>query len=505
MNERKTGILLSYLNLGINALIMLAYVPMLLHYVSKEQYGIYQMIGSFIGVIAVLDFGLCATVTRFVARLEATRESEKVSQVINAASFLYLLLTGLLMALGIGGYFLIAPVYGRTLSPADLITAQQIYWILILNFAVCVPGNLFLGLVQAKEKFVFLQQLYLCTTILTPLLIWGVLCWKANVVGVVWVQTATNVCLVIGYYLYCKIRLHIRVRPQYHNMALLKQLLGFSFFVFLGNIAGQISSRLGPLVLGLLAGALAVANYYIASQLLMAFTMIPTLIGSVFLPKLSGDFAKELSLQTHNDIFCKTGRLQTIVATLILIGFVLLGKVFLYLWLGPGNEVCYGLAVVLMIGSLVNIGQSVSGSVLMAINKYRFFACVLLATTLLNVLLAFSLVRRYGTMGCAVAFVLSTCVVQGLLANGYYHKIGLQVGKFFRALRPILCWSAGVLCVLEVVWHYWPVLPTWSSFCAHGVCVVAVYGAVMAAFVLNRFEWDVVREIALKLHLPFSK
>ncbi len=502
MDQRKTGILLSYLNFGLNALIMLIYVPMLLHYVSKEQYGIYQMIGSFIGVIAVLDFGLSATVTRFVARADAKNEPQQAQRTIDAAAFLYVILTGLLILISVGGYFLISPVYGHALSSADLATAQQIYLILVLNFAVCVPGNLFLGLVQAKERFVFLQCLYLCTTVLTPLAIWGALCWKANVVGVVWVQTAANISLVLGYYLYCKIRLHIHVHPRGCNVSLLKQLFGFSFFVFLGNIAGQISSRLGPLVLGLLAGALAVANYYIASQLLMAFTMIPSLISGVFLPKLSGDFATQNSLAVHNDIFCKTGRLQTLVALLLLIGFVLLGKVFLLLWLGPGNEVCYGLAIVLMSCSLLNIVQGVSNSVLMAINKYRFSAYLGIGTALLNVLLAFPLVKYYGTMGCAIALVLSTCLVRGILMNWYYHKIGLHLKAFFRALGPIAGWSIVVMIVLGMVWHYWPVQATWRSFILHGICIVAVYGAVMARFVLNRFEWDIVREICAKCHFP---
>lgn len=499
MNQRKAGILLSYLNFGLNALIMLIYVPMLLHYVSKEQYGIYQMIGSFIGVIAILDFGLMSTVTRFVARADAKNEPQQAQRIMDASAFLYVILTGLLILISIGGYFLISPVYGHALSSADLATAQQIYLILVLNFAVCVPGNLFLGIVQAKEKFVFLQLLYLCTTFLTPLAIWGVLSWKANVVGVVWVQTAANMSLVLGYYLYCKIRLHIRVHPQGYNLSLLKQLFGFSFFVFLGNIAGQISSRLGPLVLGLLAGALAVANYYIASQLLMAFSMIPSLISGVFLPKLSGDFATQNSLAVHNDIFCKTGRLQTLVALLLLIGFILLGKVFLLLWLGPGNEVCYGLAIVLMSCSLLNIAQGVSGSVLMAINKYRFLAYLGIATALLNVLLAFPLVKYYGTMGCAIAFGLSICMVHGILINWYYHKIGLHLKAFFRALGPIVGWSVLVMGFLCAVWHYWPVQETWGSFFWHGVCIVAIYSVVMARFVLNHFEWDIAKEIIQKL------
>ena len=499
MNERKAGILLSYLHFGVNSLIMLLYVPMLLHYVSKEQYGIYQMIGSFIGVIAVLDFGLCATVTRFVARTDSLHDEQQTQQILNAAAFLYWVLTGLLILIGIGGYFLIAPVYGAALSSADLATAQQIFLILLLNFAICVPGNLFLALLQAKEKFIFCRILWLVFVFITPLAIWGVLAWKASVVGVVWMQTLGNIGIVLGYYLYCKIRLRVRFVPQCHDKPLLKKLMGFSFFVFVGNLAGQLYGRLGPLVLGLLAGTLAVANYYIASQLLVTFSVVPSLINSVFLPKLSGDWVTTASLETQNDIFCKTGRLQGMVALLILTGFILLGKPFLLLWLGPGNEVCYPLALVLMCGAVVNIMQSVGPSVLMAINKYRYCALVGMGLAVLNMVLAFPFVKWYGTMGCAVSFTLCVGILNGVLMNLYYHQVGLQLRRFFAEVLPVAAWSVAALLVLSILWRVWPAEATWMSFCSHGVCIVAVYSALMALFVLNRFEWDILREIWQKV------
>ena len=495
MNERKAGILLSYLNFGVNSIVMLLYVPMLLYYVSKEQYGIYQMIGSFISVIAMLDFGLSATINRFVARADSLHDEKQAQNVLNASSFLYLILTGLLVLIGVGGYFLIAPVYGSALSAADLSTAQQIFLILLLNFAICVPGNLFLALLQAKERFVFCQLLSFFFNFFTPLVIWGVLVWKANVVGVVWAQTLCNILVVFGYYLYCKIRLKAHFLPQYRNKALLKQLMGFSFFVFVGNLAGLLYSRLGPLVLGLLAGALAVANYYIASQILMVFMVIPSLINAVFLPKLSGDWATTASLETQEDIFCKTGRLQGMVALLILTGFILLGKSFLMLWLGSGNEMCYGLAIVLMVGVVVNIMQSIGPTILLAINKYRYYACVCMGTALLNMLLAFPFVKWYGTMGCAISFTLCVGVLNGVLINVYYHKIGLRLGRFFKAVWPVIGWSAVALVLLVALWRIWPMQTTWLSFFLHGICVVVVYSGLMARFVFKRFEWDVLQEI----------
>lgn len=53
MNERKLGILLSYLNITLHAVIGFLYVPLLLHYIGKSGYGLYQLMGSLIAYLAL--------------------------------------------------------------------------------------------------------------------------------------------------------------------------------------------------------------------------------------------------------------------------------------------------------------------------------------------------------------------------------------------------------------------------------------------------------------------
>ena len=65
MNERKVGILISYLNIVLHDVIGFAYVPLLLHFVGKSEYGLYQWIGSFIAYFSIMDFGFTAAVVRF--------------------------------------------------------------------------------------------------------------------------------------------------------------------------------------------------------------------------------------------------------------------------------------------------------------------------------------------------------------------------------------------------------------------------------------------------------
>ena len=74
MNERKIGILLSYTNILLNAVLGFIYVPILLHYIGKSEYGLYQLMGSLIAYFSVMDFGLSATVIRFYTKYKALKD-----------------------------------------------------------------------------------------------------------------------------------------------------------------------------------------------------------------------------------------------------------------------------------------------------------------------------------------------------------------------------------------------------------------------------------------------
>lgn len=74
MNQRKLGIFLSYLNITLQSLLGFLYIPILLHYIGKSEYGLYQLMGSLIAYFGIMDFGLSAAVIRFYAKYLALKD-----------------------------------------------------------------------------------------------------------------------------------------------------------------------------------------------------------------------------------------------------------------------------------------------------------------------------------------------------------------------------------------------------------------------------------------------
>ena len=68
ITQRKIGAVLGYLNIILRTLVNFIYIPLLLYYIGKEEFGLYQLIGSLIAYFVVMDFGLSDMVVRFYVR-----------------------------------------------------------------------------------------------------------------------------------------------------------------------------------------------------------------------------------------------------------------------------------------------------------------------------------------------------------------------------------------------------------------------------------------------------
>ncbi len=492
MNQRKAGVIFSYLTQGANSIIQLVYVPMLLYYLTKEQYGIYQLMGSLIAYLAIMDFGLANTTTRYLSQAYALKDEARAKAIIGTSHTLYVAIALFLVVMGGLFYFLITPFYGKTLSAADLITAKHIFLIMLLNIAVSIPSHIFTATINAHEHFVFLRGLGFIKVLLQPLLVWGILAWKASVLNLVLVQTVFNFVMIGVNYLYCKKKLCLSFPLNFADKPLMKELTGFSVFVFLHAIMDQVYWRLGQLVLGAVSGAVAVANYAVALQITTFAVFLPATMGGVFLPKLSAVVAKTANMQEINAIFCRMGRLQFMFMMLLLIGFAFLGKTFITLWVGPGYGICYYVALTLMAAYILDVSQNIGIPILQALKKHAFRAYVYVSMAALNVALCIPLAKHYGEIGCAVATAICLILGSGLAINWYYAHIGMDLKQFFSNLGYIVLAIIPAFFSITILFKVWPIQTTWMSLVTHGSTLVTIYGIYVWFLGCNVYEKDLI-------------
>lgn len=491
MNQRKAGVIFSYVNMGAQALIGFVYIPMLLHFLTQAQYGLYQLVGSMIAYIAVMDFGLANTTVRYYSRYRAQNDIKNQENLLATMLRLYTAISVGIMVVGSVLLYALLPFYTKTLSAADLITAKEVYWIMLLNLAFIIPGHIFSAIIQAHEKFTFLRLANLCNIILQPVLVFIVLHFKASIVALVLVQTACNLSLFCANGYYALHKLGARFHLHRWEGKFVKEILFFSFFIFLNAIMDQIYWKTGQLILGAVAGTAIVAVYSVTIQLCMSYMNFSANISGVFLPHLSALAAKD-DMAEMNAIFLKVGRLQFYIVMLLFWGFVLFGRQFLHLWVGDNFMPAYTYTVILMGALIIPLVQNTGILILQAKNKHAFRAIVFLVIAVLNVCISIPLAKHYGALACAT--VTGGCLLlgQGLILNIYYAKLGVKVMTFFEHILRI---SAVMLLPVGGAWlllkQYSPT-PTAVVLGVQIVCFTLCFGLVLWLLAMTPYEKNLI-------------
>lgn len=495
MNQIKVGALLSYVNMALHILIGLIYVPLLLHFLSVEEYGLYQLIGSLVAYLSVMDFGLSGTITRFYSQRLALDDTDGQENVLAISLIIYLVIAGLVFIAGIALYNLVETVYGASLTVGEIDSAKSMVVLLVINVALTIPSNVFTSAITSHERFVFLRLVTIIQSILKPFVVVAVLMYKAEALSIVQVQFVFNILVIIINVWYAFSKVKIKIRLHAFDKILVRSMLGFSFFIFLNAVVDQVYWKTGQLILGAVAGTASVAVFSIAIMLDMYYIQFSTGINSVFLPRLSRLAALSDDMTEMNQLFIKAGRIQYSLLGLILTGFILFGRQFLLLWTGEAFLEAYAMTLVIMIPLTVPLIQNLGILILQSKNKHAFRSIVYVVIAIVNVAVSIPLARAYGGLGCAIATGGSLLLGNGLVINIYYKtKIGIDVNGFFKNIGKLSI----PIFISGLIGYFYTSFFTitgWSSFAASVIIYSVIYFTLIWLLGFNAYEKQLITSI----------
>ena len=186
--QRKIGTLLSYALLLSNTIVNLAYVPILLSFIGVAEFGLYRLLGSIIAYFNVLDFGLSATITRFLVKYKTLQDQEKIDKLLTMSLILYVGIGAILSLVGLIFYFCIPYIFGATLDPSMIGSAQNIFLLLLLNLLVLFASKVFDAVIISEERFIFHRSVSLLQILLQPFAIIGMIMIYPSALSVVLVS-----------------------------------------------------------------------------------------------------------------------------------------------------------------------------------------------------------------------------------------------------------------------------------------------------------------------------
>ncbi|MDM8144313.1 oligosaccharide flippase family protein [Megamonas hypermegale] len=498
MNERKIGILISYVNIVLHAVIGFLYVPILLYYIGKSEYGLYQLIGSFIAYFSIMDFGLTAAVVRFYTKYKALNDKVNMENILAISLRCYSVITVLLFVIGYVCYINLDKFFAHSMTAGEISSAENLFLLLLLNIVLTISTMIFRAVINAYEKFLFLKGLETVQLVLQPILIILVLQEYPSAFTVALVQTVLNIGLIVSRIYYCFFKLKITIKFHHWDKKLFKEFKKLALSVFAVTLIDQVFFKTNQVILGIISGTSAVAVYSIASLIYMNYMALSLAISGVYLPHITEMIAKREPIQKISELFIQIGRWQYFLLAAVASGFIVFGRQFIEIWAGYGFEDAYWITLLIIIPFTVDLIQNIGLAVLQAQNKYDFRARVYFCMGIFNLCLAIPLGLKYGGIGCAFATGLSMFIGNGLIMNWYYLKImGLNIALFWKNIVKI---SIGVVIFTIIAYGVNTITFNQNNlvFVIKLVVYALIYITMMYKFLMNADEKEKVRKIVCR-------
>lgn len=489
-NQVKLGAILSYVALGVNILTGLFFTPWVINSIGRENYGLFTLALSVI-TLFVFDFGLSGAVTRFVAKFLAEGRQDKANNCLGLVYKLYFYIDVFFVIILTAVYFFIPQIY-RELTPDEIDRFKVVYSVAAVFTVFSFPFIPVNGILNANEKFVQVKICDVLHKLFIVVAMAGCLLLGGGLYSLVVVNAIAGV-LAILLKLWCIRRFtDMSINFSYYDKEQFKEILGFSVWTTIIAFCTRMIFTLAPTILGVFAGSVPIAIFGIANSLESYVYSFTNAIGGMFLPKVS-----KIVTVGNGDVMplmIKVGRIQLLVAGLVIGGFICVGREFINLWVGDGFADSYICAVFLIVPGLLQLPQEIGMQTIIAKNEVKYQAIVWMIMATINIVLSFVFAWQYGAIGISISICIAYVIRTIGLDIIFKKRLSLDIRRFFNETFARMGAGLVIVLVLFFVLKNFIQLEGWVGFVLKTILFLIIY-CLYTHIVINDEEKIVVKKL----------
>ena len=383
-------------------------VPLAVHYLGKEQYGLWVAVSSLVAMMGFMDGGAGNAVINLVAHASGEKNGD-LAKIVSTAFFS-------LMALALFSCLLFLVVFpfvswSKLLGVSELSTHSD------LNSVVMIVGLFFfvsmfvtlVGKIQRGLQEGNLDNFWnAIAAVLSLLLVYIAIKKDAGLVGFVVAFLAGPMIAYLAsniHYLFIR---RVDLRPQLSKIDRLvaKNLFAVGGMFFVLQISCAIQSQADNVIIANMLGAEAVASYAICMKL---FLMVP-MIFSLLLTPLWPAYREALAngdMQWVKQIFLKSMRWALLISIPSALALVIIGGKIIELWVGhetiPSNALLIGCGIWLV---FTPIGNTLA-VFLNGLQLIKIQLVVATSSGIMNIILSIWLIKIMGVAGAVFGSVMA--------------------------------------------------------------------------------------------------
>ena len=266
-------------------------IPILIHYLGTDRFGVLTLAWVIIGYFSLFDLGLGRALTQLVAhRLGADQHEGTPALVWTALLLMFALGCVGTLILGLLSLWLVTSVLK---IPASLQgESLHAFWVLAAAIPVVISTTGLRGVLEAHQRFGLSNAVRVPSgffTYLGPVL---VLPFSRSLFWVVAVLMVGRIVSGLAYLVLC-----IRIMPTLRKVALDRQTVGplfrFGGWMTVSNVVGPLMTYMDRFLIGAVISIAAVAYYATPYEMVTKLLVIPGAIAGVLFPAFSTSFVSD--------------------------------------------------------------------------------------------------------------------------------------------------------------------------------------------------------------------
>ncbi|HZH41027.1 MAG TPA: glycosyltransferase [Gemmatimonadales bacterium] len=429
--------------------------PYVVKSLGNTTYGLWVLLGSLVGYLGLLDFGVRGAVTRYVARLYADGDDEKAGRLTSTALRIFSLMG--LAAVVVTVFLATAIIHRFNITAAETATARLVLTIGGLTVAAALVGGVFGGVVIGLERFDLNGLVEMGVGLVRVLGIYFALKAGFGILALAVIQFGVSAARTLAVYWFSR-RLYpeLTVQLTVWDGQAFREIFSFSAYSTLLLFSSSIILYSDSVVIGAFLPIGLITYFAIAGNLIDYTRSLVRGISTTLTPRTSALEARDPN--AVSGVILRAARLSTLLILPIAVTFLLRGSRFINIWMGPayGHEAGRILGI-LTVSLLFSAATQVTLSALMGLSRHKEYAPFNIAEAVINLGLSIYWVRPFGIAGVALGTMVPSLVSSVLVMPWYVRRsAGVSPAQYVlnawvRPFLAIVPFAAGT----ALIEHYW--------------------------------------------------
>ncbi len=412
-------------------------VPYTISKIGTEGYGIWALIGVIGSYQTFVDFGLTTSLIRFVAKAEAVKDYDAISEYLATSMTIYLVLSSIIVLLII--IFRKFIVFNVLNIKTEIEAAYFLVIFTALSSLVNMISGLFRSIIDGVQRMDISNGILTFQVVLSAI---GTFFFLENGYGLKGLAINLLICSIISLIAniyFSKLILPYKISPLLFKISRFKEMISYSINLQLANLIRMWVEPLNKILISHFFSLSYVGYYEIALKFNNQLTnLIRSALSPIF-PAASEIYQKE-GIEKIEKLRIKSSKYLFVFLTAVYIVVIILIPDFVQLWLGSDLQIVSSLIVIFMVGLYISLLATPAYSILNSTGYSKETLFVQIQSVAVNIVGILIFWKLFGFYSFCAGFSLS--MAYSFWASQYYYKkrLGknLKVYKVFADKKVII-------------------------------------------------------------------